>query len=377
MGGSLKLGKLFGIELRLHYTWFIIFVLVTVSLSWQLFPAFYPGWSQSLYWVIGIVASLLFFASVIAHELAHSLVARMKNVPVSSITLFVFGGVAQITKEATKAGDEFKIAAAGPICSVAIAGLFYLLSIAMRGINMPLMAMAYWLAQINLLLAIFNLIPGFPLDGGRIFRSAIWHFSGNYQRSTRIATLVGRGVGYTFIGLGIVLMFVFNQWFNGLWLAFIGWFLETAASSSYQQSQWRDVLRECTATQVMITDYTVVASNATVIEAIQHYVSSGGSELFMVADEGRLKGVLTLHNIRTVPQQNWYTTQVKELMTPVDQTKIAQPDQDALSILIQMEESNITQMPVVSEGRVIGLVTHDNLIKFIRSHLRVAIPFIK
>ena len=377
MGSAFNLGKLFGIQLKLHYTWFIIFILVTVSLAWQVFPGFYPGWTQSLYWAMGIATSLLFFASVVAHEFAHSLVARMKGVPVRSITLFVFGGVSEITKEATKPGDELRIAAAGPVCSVAIAGLFFLLSIVTRGISTPVMAMASWLAQINLLLAGFNLIPGFPLDGGRMFRSALWRFTGSYQRSTRIATQVGRGVGYAFIGGGIVLMFVFGQWLGGLWLAFIGWFLENAASTSYQQSQWRETLRGVTATQAMTTDCPAVTSNATVSQVIHHYVLTGGCELFLVVDEGRLKGVLTLHNIRSVAQQSWDTTQAKEIMTPVDEVKVAQPDQDALSILTQMEEGKTNQIPVVSEGRVVGVVTRDNLIKLIRSRAGSSIPFIK
>ena len=377
MGSAFNLGKVFGIQLRLHYTWFIIFVLVTVSLAWQVFPSFYPGWSQSLYWAIGIVTSLLFFASVIAHELAHSLVARVKGVPVKSITLFVFGGVAQITKEAAKPGDELRIAAAGPICSVAIAGLCYLLSVLMQGISAPVVAMAYWLAQVNLLLAVFNLIPGFPLDGGRMFRSALWRFTGNYQRSTRIATRVGRGVGYTFIGGGIVLMFVFQQWLGGMWLAFIGWFLENAASTSYKQSELREALRRLTATQVMTTDCPVVTSDATVNQIVRHYISSGGCALFLVADEGGLSGTLTLHNLKSIPQQKWDTTRAREVMTPVDTVKVAQSDQDALSILMDMEEGNINQMPVVSGGRVIGLVTRDNLVKLLHSRSGSGVPFIK
>ena len=377
MGSAFNLGKLFGIKVRLHYTWFIIFVLVTVSLSWQLFPVSYPGWPQALYWAIGIATSLLFFASVIAHEFAHSLVARMKGIPVRSITLFVFGGISQIAKEATKPGDELRIAAAGPICSVAIAGLFYLLSVVMRDISAPVMAMAFWLFQINLLLAAFNLIPGFPLDGGRIFRATLWRVTGSYQRSTRIATLVGRGVGYTFIGGGIALMLVFGQWLSGLWLIFIGWFLENAASASYQQSRWREALRGLTATQVMITSCPIVTSNATVSQVVQYYVSVGGCDLFLVTDDGRLNGTLTLHNIKSIPRQNWDTTRVKEVMTPISEVKVAQPDQDVLSILGQMDEDNIDQMPVMSEGKVIGVITRDNLTRFLRTRSGSGIPFTK
>ncbi len=366
MGGAFNLGRVFGIQFRLDYTWFIIFMLITTSLSWQLFPGSYPGWPWLLYWVIGIVTSLLFFASVLAHELAHSLVGRINGIPIKSITLFIFGGIAHMTKEATRPGAEFKMAAAGPACSLAIGGLFALLYLFTHGRIEPIAAMAYWLAYINVALAIFNLIPGFPLDGGRVFRSILWRVSGNYKRSTRIATRVGQGVGYLFIMGGILIMFVLHDWLSGLWLAFIGWFLQNAASLSYRQVQWREGLHRFTVLEVMTADCPVVPPTATVNQLVQGYAFTTGHHCFLVAEEGRLMGILTLHNIKTVSQPDWSVTQVKEIMTPVDKLKVTYPDQDALSILEQMDESNINQMPVVSEGRVIGLIARDNLIRFLR-----------
>ncbi len=374
MGNAFNLGKVFGIQFRLHYTWFIIFMLVTVSLSWQIFPSAYPHWPQLLYWVMGTITSLLLFASVVAHELAHSLVARINGIPVKSITLFIFGGIAQITREATRPGAEFKMAAAGPACSIVIGGLFFSLQILTLGISEPIAAMAFWLARINLMLAAFNLIPGFPLDGGRVFRSLLWHFTGNYKLSTRIATQVGRGVGYLFILGGISIMFLLpHQWFSGLWLAFIGWFLGNAASASYRQAQWRAALHGFSASQVMTPDCPEVPSNTTVNQLVQGYVFTSGRRFFLVADEGGLKGIVTLHNVKSVSRQNWDVTQVKEIMTSVDKVKVAHPNQDALSILEQMDECDINQMPVVSEGRVIGLIARDNLISFLRtrSELRI------
>jgi Zn-dependent protease len=329
MGSALNIGKLFGIQLRLHYTWFIIFVFLTVLLV-------SPHWSSLLWWVIGIITCLLFFASVVAHELAHSLVGRANGIPIKSITLFIFGGVAQMTREATRPGAEFKMAAAGPICSLVIGGLFFLLWLFTPGMIEPIATMVQWLAFINVALAIFNLIPGFPLDGGRVFRSLLWQFTGNYQRSTKIATRVGQGVGYLFILGGILIAFLrpFGMsWFNGLWLVFIGWFLENAASASYRQAQWRETLHGFTASQVMSSDCPVVASD---------------------------------NNIKPVSQQDWDVTQVKEVMTPINKLKVAYHDQDALSILEQMDEDDINQMPVVSEGRVIGLIARDNLIRLLR-----------
>ncbi len=367
MGGGFNLGKIFGIQFRLHYTWFIIFVLLIVSLSWQLFPLYYPGWNRLLYWVVGTIATLLFFISLVAHELAHSLVGRVNNIPVKSITLFIFGGMAQMTREATKASAELKMAAAGPACSLAIGGMFALLWMLTRGVIEPVAAMAYWLAQINVLLAVFNLIPGFPLDGGRVFRSLMWHFTGNYKRSTRIATRVGQGVAYSFILGGILIMFLLHEWLGGLWLAFIGWFLQNAASISYRQVQWREALHEFTASQVMISDYMVIPPNVTVDELVQGYVLPKGHRFFLVTDEGGVRGILTLHNIKSVSQSNWAMTQVEKIMLPVDQLKVVRPEQDALSIMEQMDENDINQMPVVSEGRVIGLITRDNLIRFLRT----------
>lgn len=376
MRNTFNLGKLFGIQFRLHYTWFIIFVLITVSFSWQFFPSSYPEWPLALHWAMGLVTSLLFFASLLAHELAHSLVGRANDIPIKSITLFIFGGVAQMTREARSAGAELKMAAAGPACSLALAGLFYSVWFLTQNAIVPVAAIAFQLAFINVALAAFNLIPGFPLDGGRVFRSILWHFTGNYKRSTRIATRVGQGTGYLFILGGILIVFLqpFGLgWFNGLWLAFIGWFLRNAASTSYHQAQWRGALQGFTASQVMVSDYPVVPLSITVSQLVQGYIFTSGRDYFLVADEDGIRGILTLPNIKSVPQPNWDVTQVKDIMTPVDKLKMAHPDQNALNILEQMDESNINQMPVVSEGRIIGLITRDNLIRFLRTRSELGI----
>ena len=363
MGNAFNLGRLFGIQIRLHYTWFIIFVLVTVSLV-------YPDWSRWLSWVMGIATSLLFFASVLAHELAHSLVGRRHGVPIKSITLFIFGGMAQMTREATRASAEFKMAAAGPLCSLAIGGLFGLLWLFTDGILRPAVL---WLAQVNVILAVFNLIPGFPLDGGRVFRAILWRTTGNYGRSTLIATRVGRGVAYLFILGGIVIIFALHEPISGLWLAFVGWFLDNAASASYRQEQWREALEGFTAADVMTTDYLVVPPVMTVAELVKQYIFPSGRRFFLVADEGRLYGIVTLHNIKSFPQQEWGVTPVREIMTPADKLRTAYPHQDALSVMEQMVESDVNQMPVVNEGRVVGLVARDNLIRFLRTRSELGV----
>ena len=368
MRGSFNLGRIFGIQVRLHFTWFVIFFLVTVSLSLEAFPAFYPGWEQPLYWTIGIVTSLLFFTSVLAHELAHSLVGRANGIQIKSITLFIFGGMAQMTKEADKAGAELKMAIAGPACSLAISGMFTLLWWLTKDVVEPLSAMAFWLAWINGVLAIFNLIPGFPLDGGRVFRSLVWRFSGNYQLATRIATRLGQGVAYAFILGGILIMFLLQEWVSGLWIIFIGWFLQYAASISYRQTQQREILQGFTAAQVMTSDYMVVPPDITVGQLVQDYVLFKGYRLFLVADGDKVKGTVTLHNIKSVPQSDWSTTQVDKIMVPADQLNAVRPEQDALSVLEQMEERSINQMSVVNEGKIIGLITRDSLVRFLQTH---------
>ena len=265
MGGTFNLGKLFGIQFRLHFSWFVIFILITASLSLQLFPAGYPDWPAALYWVIGLITSLLFFASVVVHELAHSLVGRANGISIGSITLFIFGGVAQMTREATNANAEFKMAFAGPLSSLVLGGFFGLLWFLFEGVVEPLAAISFWLAYVNVALAAFNLIPGFPLDGGRVFRSILWYFSGNYSRSSRIATRVGQGIGYLFILGGILIIFLHPfdlTWFDGIWIAFIGWFLESAASASYRQVRWEEALSKIATAEMLPADYPTASSDS-------------------------------------------------------------------------------------------------------------------
>lgn len=231
MGKTFTIGRLFGIQFRLHFTWFIIFFLVTGILI-------YPDYSHLSHWLIGIVTSLLFFASVVVHEFAHGLVGRANGIPISSITLFIFGGIAQMTREPTRPAAEFKMALAGPLSSLILGVVFGVTWLLVRENGGPFSAVVSWLAIMNLILAVFNLIPGFPLDGGRVFRSVLWHFTGDFNRASRIATRVGQGFGYLFI-LGGILLIVLQPmrftWFDGLWIAAIGWFLERAASSSYNR----------------------------------------------------------------------------------------------------------------------------------------------
>ncbi len=370
MGGAVNLGKIFGIQLRLHYSWFLIFALLTLALV-------SPEWSSPFAWAIGIATGLLFFASVVAHELAHSLVGRANGIPVISITLFIFGGLAMMTREAAHPKAELKMAAAGPICSAVIGGIcLSILRVLGQGMPPQVADMVWWLMIMNFALAVFNLIPGFPLDGGRLFRAAVWRRSGDFRRSTRIATRVGQGVGYFFIGAGIsiVVLSLFGlspfdlNWFSGVWIAFIGWFLRNAAQTSYRQTEWRETLRQFTAAQVMTSSYPVIPPDITLSRLVEEHIFPTGHRLFMVAGEGGFEGVLTLDNIKAVSRQDWGVTRVKDIMTSRDQLRVAQASENALSILERMNESGINQVLVVSEGRVMGLVTRESLTGFLRVH---------
>jgi Zn-dependent protease len=246
MDKAFNLGRLFGIKFRLHFSWFVIFIVVTGLLV----SPHYSEWGN---WLIAIATSLLFFASVVAHELAHGLVGRANGIPVESITLFIFGGVAQMTKEATRPGAELRMAVSGPVSSLLIGGVFALFLV-IPGLPEPIAVMVFWLALMNTMLAVFNLIPGFPLDGGRIFLSLLWYVTGSYIRASRIAMRLGQGIGYLFIIGGIVIIFrrPFElSWFEGVWIAFIGWFLENAASASYRQIRRQEALSSFVAVEAI------------------------------------------------------------------------------------------------------------------------------
>jgi len=362
MGRSFQLGRLFGIPFRLDYSWFIIFFLVAVSLSYLYFPTQYPLWHPAMYWVMGVATSLLFFASVVAHELAHSLVSIRGGIPVKSITLFIFGGVAHVGREAARPAQELKMAAAGPLASLAIAALFYFISWLSAPFSVHLAAMAWWLALINAILAVFNMIPGFPLDGGRVLRSIVWMVSGDYMQATRIASFSGYGVSFLFLAGGIVFI-ILGGWINGLWLMFLGWFLNNATRMSYQQAKLRHALKGFTAQDVMTQDCPTIARDLTIMRLAQGPLLTTASPCFLIAEEGRLKGLITLRQIQGVPRQAWDTTTVGQAMTPVESLSTVKPDDEAVAVLERMNEENVSQVPVVSEGRVLGMILQGNLIR--------------
>lgn len=364
MRGSFTLGKILGIPVQLHSSWFLIAALITWSLAGGYFPQEYPGWAAATYWVVGGVTAVLFFASVLLHELGHSVLALREKVPVRGITLFIFGGVAQIGREPETAGAEFRIAIAGPITSLALAGASSLMGGVLSGMETLAAPLAY-LARINLMLAAFNLIPGFPLDGGRVLRSVLWKLGGNFRTATRWATRVGRLVAYGFILVGVGQMFL-GSFLNGLWTAFIGWFLNNAAESSYQQVVLRDTLSGVTARDVMTQQCITVSRDAQVDSLVNDQVLGLGHRCFFVAENGDLEGLITLHNLKAVPPNRRGQMTARQVMTPVTAVFAAEPDEDVLTLLQRMDEANVNQVPVIDQGQLLGMVTRENMLHYIR-----------
>jgi Zn-dependent protease/CBS domain-containing protein len=362
---SIRIARIGGISINLHVSWILIFILITWTLAGSYFPQNYPDWSLSLYWTVGLVTSVLFFGSVLAHELAHSFVARARGLPVHDITLFIFGGVAQLEEEPQTAATEFVMALVGPLTSIVLGACFGALWLTASGVNEPLAALGMYLALINVWLGIFNLIPGFPLDGGRVLRSILWQATGNLQRSTRWASLVGQAVAYLFILAGIWMIFT-GDWVGGLWIAFIGWFLDNAASNSYRQLTVRNLLAGHKVREVMSRDCPQVGPGLTLDELVSGHMLPRGARCFPVVEGGMVRGLLTLHNIKGVPQDRWAMTTVGEIMTPLEGLKKVGPDQELWAAMQNMTADGVNQLPVMEDGQLLGMLGRDNIVSFIR-----------
>ena len=366
--GGIPIGKAFGISLRLHYSWFLIFALVTWALAAGYFPSTYPTWSLSARIAAGLITSVLFFGSVLVHELMHSIVSQRQGVRVQSITLFIFGGVSQITSEPKQPRDEFRMAVVGPLSSLAIGGILFGVYFGLRNVDafaaQFITAIAYWLGYINLVLGVFNLIPGFPLDGGRVLRSLIWWRSRDLKRATKIASNIGRAVGFLFIFVGIWFIFTGN-WANGIWLALIGWFLESAAVGSYQQLLVQDMLKGHVASEVMSRDCVVIPPDTTIDRLVNENILNSGRRCFPVVSGSQIMGMMTLRDVKAVPRDQWGTQTVREAMTPFEKLKSVGPDEELSAILQILAEDNINQVPVVQDNKIVGMVSRENLLNFI------------
>jgi Zn-dependent protease/CBS domain-containing protein len=362
MPGSFRIGKIAGIEIWLHASWFIIFVLLTWSLARDWFATLYPGWSTTAYWATAVFASLLLFGSVLAHELAHSLVARARGLEVKNITLLIFGGVSNIEREPSRPGVEFQMALVGPLTSLVIGGLSFLLFWLSGEGNTPLAAILGYLAITNTLLGLFNLIPGFPLDGGRVLRSIVWKFSGNALRATRVATLVGQLFAYLLIFAGIWL-FIGGDFFDGIWLGFIGWFLLSGAQSANTQATLEAMFKGITVGEVMNTSPAVVPANISLQKLVEELFLPHGWRSAFVVQGDQLAGLITLSDIRYTPREQWAQTPVGFAMTPVEKLHVVSPQQSFNEVLPLMAAQNINQVPVVSNGRLVGSLSREDIVR--------------
>jgi Zn-dependent protease/predicted transcriptional regulator len=365
MPGSLRLGKLAGIDIYVHLSWFIILVLLTWSLAQSWFAQSFPHWTTMTYWVAAFISTLLLFICVLMHELAHALVARASGQTVKDITLFIFGGVANIEEDMKHPRVEFRVAIAGPIASFLLAGFAFLLALPLRGSNTATEAVLDYLTVSNFLLGAFNLIPGFPLDGGRVLRSIIWMVTDNFRKATRIATYTGQACAYTFILLGIVAFFTGN-FFDGLWIAFIGWFLLNAAQTANNQVELQSVLRGVLVNQVMDAHPVTVPANISVQKLVNEYFLPQGLRVAPVTQGDYLAGLITLSDIVRIERERWSYTPVGHVMRLPEQIVTATANQPLLEMLQIMGTQNINQVPIVQDGKLIGLLSRETVIHYLQ-----------
>ena len=371
MKAQVKFGRIAGISIGLHYSWFIVAVLIALSLV-QHFHAVDPQWSRTVVWMAAAVTSVLFFVALLLHELAHSLVAKARGLRVRAITLFALGGVSQIESEARDAKSEFWIAIAGPITSVVI-GLVLLGTawlggwLVAGGPATPLTSVLVWLGYINILLAAFNMVPGYPLDGGRVLRALIWSVTHNADRATRLAAKVGQAVAFLFILSGLWRFFVGAN-FGGLWLALIGWFLLDASRASYVQVEMMAGLRDRRVADVMDHDYATVEGRLSLQDFVDEYLLRSGRRCFVVLHNGQVAGLVTPHEVKSVDRQSWSQTTVQSVMRPLRQLRTVAPDTPALQALELMSREDVNQLPVISGGRLAGIFSRGHVLRFLRTH---------
>ncbi len=364
MPGSLRLGKIAGIEISIHVSWLLIVVLLTWSLATGWFPALSQGWSTPTYWLVSLLATLLLFASVLAHELAHSLVARARGLPVKSITLLIFGGISNIEQEPKSPGVEFQMAFVGPLTSLLLGGLAYLLLVASGGGTAPLSAILGYLAVANVLLGVFNLVPAFPLDGGRVLRSIVWKISGNVRTATRVATFAGQGIAYLLILAGFSLIFG-GDILDGIWFGLIGWFLLSGAQSANSQLMLEVVFKGVTVSEVMNVSPNTVPANISLQKLVDELLLPYGWRSAFVMQGEFLAGLITLSDIRHIPRDEWAQTPVGLAMTPLERLHAVAPQQSLNDVLPLMVGRDVNQMPVVEDGRLAGVLSREDIMRFL------------
>ncbi len=371
MGNSIKIGKIAGIEIGVHWSWVFIFALITWSFAGGILEEFFPEWSSSRRWGVAVVVAVIFFMSILLHELSHSLVAKARGIEVVGITLFVFGGVSNLGREAESASEEFQIAIVGPLTSLAIGAVFATLWFALQGPSPEVAAIAGYLAFINGVIAAFNMLPGFPLDGGRVFRSIVWARNRNLLRATRVAAKTGEFVAYGLMAGGAVQL-LFNP-IGGVWMFLIGMFLRNASASSYEQMVLQTTLEGLTAREIARTDYVPVPPDMTMDHLVGQLMLVGHGRCYPIVAGEELLGLITLTDAQKLDREHWPTTSVYRAMTPFEKLQTVPPEESATAVLQLMNEKDVNQVPVVDGRRIVGIISRADILRLIQVRRAVAI----
>lgn len=359
--GAWKIGSIIGIPIKIHFSWVIVFGLITWSLSTYYFPSAAPDLPAVSYWIKGTLAALLLFTSVCVHELAHSIVARRYGLSIISITLFIFGGVAQIKGEPPRPEAEFRIAIAGPASSFLLSVFFFFLSVNTAG---GVKALFSYVSQINLIIGAFNLIPGFPMDGGRVLRSLIWEKKKDFFYATRKASGIGQKIAIFFIFFGIFSVFAGMP--GGLWFMLIGWFLFTAAQASYQQSTLQETLSGIKVADIMVRDIVTLNASSTLEEALNDYFLRYGYGGFPVMDNGKYLGILSLKELKKIPRADFRNTEVADVFAPHSRKWEIPRDDSVISALETMIRDDIGRLVVIEGNSLAGLITRNGITRYLQ-----------
>lgn len=367
---GIVIGRIRGIAIRVHWSWVLIFTLVSWSLATGVFADMFTDWGPNQRWIAGIATSVLFFVSVLLHELSHAFVAQSLGMSVPSITLFVFGGVSTLAAEMRSAGEEFRVAIAGPLMSWAIAAVLAGVWLLLRGSDIG--AIAGYLAWINFILGAFNLLPGFPLDGGRVFRAIAWGRTKNLERATRLASRVGTSIAWVMIALGILTVLFVSL--IGLWYVLIGFFLKSASENAYQQMVVERSFKDVRARDVMREPPEPVDEYWSLQRIVDERVLAQAERCVFVERAGAVIGLLTTSDVARVPRDEWPDTPATVAMVPTERVIVVAPDSSVLDAMKLMQEHDIHQVPVLDEGRMVGLVTRADVIRQLELRVTFSVP---
>jgi Zn-dependent protease/predicted transcriptional regulator len=370
--GSLVVGAIRGIPIRIHFTWLIIFGLLSWSLASGYFPQRYPDLPIAGYWIKAIIAALFLFGSVLVHELMHALMAQSLRVPIAGITLFALGGVSEMKQEPPTPSAEFMIAIVGPLASFTLAGFFWLVwkALEREGPDPSFAAIALYLVGLNTVVAVFNLLPAFPLDGGRVLRSIIWGIGKDLRKATYLATRIGRGFAYILIIFGAVSLFA-GAGFQGIWMALIGFFLLQGAQASYAQVVLKEALAGIPVRDIMVRDVVTVATGLSVKDLIERYFLTYGYGGFPVVENGQVLGLVALGDVKKVSPEDYERISVREIMAPLSERLTIAPQEDVSVAFQRMAEEELGRLIVMERGRMIGLVTKTGLSRFLQMKLEL------